>query len=150
MLRLKWISHPHRGIGRCVIVCCVVALTAYRVLQLLGVRIERTITYRRQLEPTLGWHNRWLWRCQCCCSRLYRSAICCIASRIDRVGRIILQLHIAHLCVGLCCAYVVGCCCCVRGACEVERYKSVGYILRALHRATRRRHKAVERSRYVS
>ena len=150
MLRLKWISHPHRGICRGVVIGSVVTLTAYRVLQLLGIRIERRIANCRQLEPTLGWHHRRFWCCQRGALRTYGCAVCRIASRIDRVGRIVLQLHIVHLGVGLCCAYIVGCRCCVRGACEVESYNSVSYILRALHHATRPRHCAVERSRYVS
>ena len=151
MLRLERICRPHRGICRFVVVGGVVTLATYRVFQLYSIRIEFPVVRSRQLKPTFAWLCRCLlWRCQRGASRSYGCAVCRCASRIYRVGCVILQLHIAHLRVGLCCAYIVGCCCRVRGACEVESYKSVSYILRALHHATRRRQSAIERSRYVS
>ncbi len=150
MARLERICHPHRGVGRVVVIGGVVTLATRIDLQLLCIRIERTIANRRQFEPTLAWHSRWYGRCQRCSCRCYSGAVCCGARSVDRVGRSRLQLHVAHLRVSLCCAYVVGCRCRVRRACEVERYNSVSYILRALHHATRRRQSAVKRSRYVS
>ena len=151
MLRLERISRPHRGIGRFVVVGGVVALAVYRVFQLYSIRIEFPVVRSRQLKPTFAWLCRCLlWRCQRGASRSYGCAVCRCASRIYRVGCVILQLHSVYLCVGLCCAYIVGCRCRVRRTGKVECNLSVSYKLRALHHTTRRRQSAVKRSRYVS
>ena len=55
MARLERICHPHRGVGRVVVVGGVVAHTTRIYLQLFGVRIERTIANSRQFEPTFAW-----------------------------------------------------------------------------------------------
>ena len=55
-LRLEWICHPHRGVGRFVVVGGVVALAICRNLQLYGVWIEIALILTWQLQPTLSWH----------------------------------------------------------------------------------------------
>ena len=57
MLRLERISHPHRGVGRFVVVGGIVTLTARLNLQLYRIRIELSVVGTWQLQPTFGWHT---------------------------------------------------------------------------------------------
>lgn len=55
MFRLQRICHPHRGIGRFVVVGGVVTLATRLNLHLHRIWIERVIANCRQLEPTFAW-----------------------------------------------------------------------------------------------
>ena len=54
MLRLERICHPHRGVGRFVVVGGVVTLTARLDLQLYSIRIESALILTWHLEPGFG------------------------------------------------------------------------------------------------